>query len=160
MRAFGYLIAGVALLTTTAAQLLPAQKLPAANAALSNGWRYKGCFSDVNAALLNTDRALGGYLQILNTNGGAACTSVCRSQGFKYAGTDDNACWCDNVINRNNSITAGIAAPLGDLNCQTGCRGNLNEACGQTNLFISIYEFTGAGSDRALGGGENWWGPG
>ncbi len=41
MRSFGYLIAGMALLASTVAQLV---KPPAPNASLGNGWRYKGCY--------------------------------------------------------------------------------------------------------------------
>ncbi len=57
---------------------------------------------------------------------------------------------CDNVINRNNSATAGGISPFGDISCGTGCRGNLNEACGSTNLLITIYEFTVSGFLRCL----------
>jgi hypothetical protein len=52
---------------------------------------------------------------------------------------------CDNVINRNNSAIAGILSPLGDASCQTSCRGNIYEACGSLDTFISIYEFNVSG---------------
>lgn len=41
MKAFGYLIATAALLTTAVAQT----RAPAPNSSLGNGWRYKGCFT-------------------------------------------------------------------------------------------------------------------
>ncbi|KAJ8116688.1 hypothetical protein OPT61_g1945 [Boeremia exigua] len=139
MRAFGYLIAGVALLTSTAAQLV---KPPAPNSSLGNGWRYKGCYSDVNLPNVPGDRALGVLQTTGATNRGLTCTNACRAQSYTYAGTVDDQCWCDNVINRNNSATAGGLSPLGDISCGGGCRGNALEACGQANLFITIYEFT------------------
>lgn len=44
MKAFGFLIAGAALLHGAMAQLT---KSPAPNSSLGNGWRYKGCYSSV-----------------------------------------------------------------------------------------------------------------
>ncbi|KAJ4983169.1 WSC domain-containing protein [Stagonosporopsis vannaccii] len=139
MKAFGYLTASAALLTIAVAQVL---KSPAPNSSLGNGWRYKGCYSDVNILVNSANHALGGSFQTALINGGASCTATCRSQGYRYAGTIDNQCWCDNVINRSNSPTAGILSPLGDASCQSSCSLNINEACGQTNSFISIYEYT------------------
>lgn len=58
----------------------------------------------------------------------------------------DDAAGCGNVINPSNSVTAGILSPLGDASCQTLCRGSTtNEACGFTETFISIYEYTVSG---------------
>ncbi|KAF1924276.1 uncharacterized protein M421DRAFT_8926 [Didymella exigua CBS 183.55] len=138
MKAFGYLIASAVLLTGAVAQL----KSPAPNTSLGNGWRYKGCYSDTLSTSTILPHALNGSLTHINPNGGALCTQTCRGQGFKYAGTNDNQCWCGNVINPSNSVTAGILSPLGDIACQTSCRGNLPEACGAIDTFISIYEYT------------------
>lgn len=69
---------------------------------------------------------------------------IISSHALNILVTDDNA-GCGNVINPSNSAIAGILSPLGDTSCQTGCRGNLNEACGTTETFISIYEYTVSG---------------
>ena len=105
MKAFGYLIAGAALLTGASAQSL---RSPAPNSSLGNGWRYKGCyssvslelsvraladaFSDTLATLLNSPYALNGSFTRFTTNGGVPCTALCRTQGYKFAGTNDDQC--------------------------------------------------------------------
>lgn len=55
----------------------------------------------------------------------------------------DQSSGCDNVINRNNTLTAGQLSP--DLACQSACRGNPSEACGTVDTFMSIYEYTVSG---------------
>ncbi|KAF2631268.1 hypothetical protein BU25DRAFT_481854 [Macroventuria anomochaeta] len=88
-----------------------------------------------------------GFFVRVNPNGGVSCTNICKGQGYKFAGTNDNQCWCNKVINRNNSATAGILSPAGIASCQGGCRGNpnANEGCRAIEWFISIYEFTVSG---------------
>ena len=56
-----------------------------------------------------------------------------------FEDTDDPA-GCDSGINRNGSTTIGQPAP--DTSCQGSCRGgNVTEACGAVDTFISIYEY-------------------
>ncbi|KAF3038015.1 hypothetical protein E8E11_002018 [Didymella keratinophila] len=114
---------------------------PAPASSLGNGWRYKGCYSDTLWSSTTTPHALNGSFTRINPNGGVQCTAICRQQSYRYAGTNDNQCWCGNVINPSNAATAGILAP--DISCQGSCRGgNTNEACGAMDTFISIYEYT------------------
>ncbi|UPX19099.1 uncharacterized protein EKO05_0009372 [Ascochyta rabiei] len=144
MKAFGYLIATAPLLHGTLSQILPL-KQPAPNSALGNGWRYKGCYSDI-AIGLPLPHALGsGSFMTQTPNGGVSCTAYCQGLGYAYAGTNDDQCWCDSGINRSFSLTSGILSPIGNAACQTGCRGNTGEACGSVNTFISIYQYTVSG---------------
>ncbi|KAF3003512.1 hypothetical protein E8E13_005076 [Curvularia kusanoi] len=122
MKAFGYLIAGAALLSTSMAQIA-LLKSPAPNSALSNGWRYKGCYTDVAANIVG-NHALANGPTALNPNGGVQCTNT----------------YCGNTINPNNTVTAGILSL--DASCLSACQGNTNEVCGTTDTFLTIYEFT------------------
>ena len=105
MKAFSYLIAGMTLLTIAVAQL---SKSSAPNNSLGNGWEYKGCYSyafhhflqatlpthtsDSKWSLVGSDHALSGSFVRQSPNGGVLCTKLCRAQGYKYAGTNDNQC--------------------------------------------------------------------
>ncbi|KAH7398284.1 hypothetical protein BKA66DRAFT_545889 [Pyrenochaeta sp. MPI-SDFR-AT-0127] len=163
MRAIGYLLAGAAVFSGLAFGLDPA-----ANANLPNGWRYKGCYSDKPYNYLAFSdppspsygvpaqpRTLNGYYIKMTPNGGLLCVNKCVSLGFKYAATNDDQCWCDNAIAANGTNT-GLFVSWGvpdanNNNCQTGCRGNLGEACGFSPLVgtnsqrLSLYEYIVSG---------------
>ncbi|KAI1577953.1 WSC domain containing protein [Pyrenophora tritici-repentis] len=163
MKAIGYLVAGAALIPGLVSALDPNN---------ITGWRYRGCYSDKRfneyrsmAGYPSTDpsnppagqvygtyaypRTLNGYFYRVNPNGGSVCTTTCTNLGFRYAGTNDNMCFCDNAIaiNRtsaNGTYTYGLPDPDNSL-CQFGCRSNLGEACGNNvnaanENRISLYE--------------------
>ncbi|RMZ72698.1 WSC domain-containing [Pyrenophora seminiperda CCB06] len=164
MKAIGYLVAVAALLPGLASALNPASNIPQ--------WRYKGCYSDKryneyrgttgypsvdpanppDGQVYGTyayPRTLNGYFYRINPNGGALCTTTCANLGFKYAGTNDNMCFCDNAIAINGTSALGTYTyGLPDLDntlCQFPCRGNTGEACGNNvNLAsgnrLSLYE--------------------
>lgn len=50
------------------------------------------CSSDTAATLLNVPHALNGSFTRQTPNSGARCTALCRSQTYKYAGTDNDQC--------------------------------------------------------------------
>ncbi|KAF1846719.1 uncharacterized protein K460DRAFT_396046 [Cucurbitaria berberidis CBS 394.84] len=160
MKAFGYLLAGAALLPDFVLGSLS----PAPHANLPNGWRYKGCYADkpfdhqaadhpnlaARGAAAIYRRALGGYFYQTRLNGGSHCISQCTAMGYKYAATNDNQCWCDNAIASNGTSTTapayGVPDPDNTL-CQTPCRGNKREACGNypsgsnNTHRLSLYEY-------------------
>jgi hypothetical protein len=95
--------------------------------------RYVGCFKDQQKSWLapasTEGRDVNGFFTNDSGMTSARCISVCRSQGFKYAGTQDSTqCFCGNAYGR-----SGAAS-----NCNEACGGNPAEMCGG-NWANSIY---------------------
>jgi hypothetical protein len=85
---------------------------------------YLGCFRDQQANWWTGANTQGRDLNGLMTNDAgmtsARCISVCRSQGFTYAGTQyATYCFCGNAYGRSGAAT-----------CDTPCAGNHEEMCG------------------------------
>ncbi|CAI6342141.1 unnamed protein product [Periconia digitata] len=102
---------------------------------LPTGWRYLGCYSDRKFSDVG-DRALGGYFRLANPQGGSACINVCKgiNPNYKYAGTEDNQCWCDTGLNNNGTTTYGQKLP--EAYCNYACRGSQAtspQTCGNVN---------------------------
>lgn len=149
MKAFGYLIAGAALLPELVAGL---------NATADEaGWRYQGCYSDkqytgspgINEPAVrgvsSWPRTLNGLFFRNSTNTGRACRNFCASNQFTVAATNNDQCWCDNAIAKNGT---SIIAPsygirdLDDRNCQQPCPGNATEACGNNTANANLQRLT------------------
>jgi WSC domain len=86
--------------------------------------RYIGCFRDQQTNPLPgaiASRDLNGLMTNDTGMTSARCISVCRSQGFTYAGTQDSTyCFCGNAYGRSGAAT----------NCNMACGGNPAEMCG------------------------------
>ncbi|PVH92792.1 hypothetical protein DM02DRAFT_662613 [Periconia macrospinosa] len=107
---------------------------------LQTGWKYLGCYSDRRSTDVG-DRALGGYFRLANPQGGNQCITVCLgiNPNFKYAGTDDNQCWCDTGLNNNG--TAQYGQKLAESYCDYGCRGSTatnKQTCGNPNTGLTL----------------------
>ncbi|KAF2855711.1 hypothetical protein T440DRAFT_504301 [Plenodomus tracheiphilus IPT5] len=161
MKAFGYLIAGAALLPELVSGLSPA-----ANDVI---WSYQGCYSDklwniVKDPVTNQNppypippavHGVPGWPRTLNglfsrnttSQSGKACREYCASYSFRFAATNNDKCWCDNAIAINGTnATApsyGIRDP-DDRFCQQQCPGTPGEACGNNSMSgnnqrVSVY---------------------
>ncbi|XP_060586279.1 xylosyltransferase oxt-like [Ruditapes philippinarum] len=85
---------------------------------------YIGCFRDFQYRILDGDR------RISNTNSGDECIRFCRSNGYRYAGTEfRNECYCGYQIQLKIPTKA----------CTFTCAGNKNEICGG-DWSISVYD--------------------
>jgi WSC domain len=86
--------------------------------------RYIGCFRDQQTNPLPgaiASRDLNGLVTNEAGMTSARCISVCRGQGFAYAGTQYGTyCFCGNAYGRSGAAT----------NCNAACGGNPAEMCG------------------------------
>jgi len=103
---------------------------------------YIGCFRD------KPQRAMSGGMTVSNQNSAQSCTAVCKSKGFKFAGTQySRECFCGDDYDDYGSAN----------NCNMGCPGNAKEKCGGT-WALSVYTtgYIGCFRDkpqRAMSGG-------
>ena len=80
---------------------------------------YIGCYAD-----LNPSRNLPHWAATnLNPNGAIECAVLCKTAGFKLAGTQfSKECWCGDSLNG--------AQPVPNNECNMQCLGNAAEMCG------------------------------
>lgn len=162
MRASDCHIAVVALLPVLIHGLSPATN--------DHDWIYRGCYSDkpynidesssgpahaVSPGVPDFPRTLNGlFTRNLPSdsggNGGRQCRSLCAANQFRFAGTNNDQCWCDNAIAINGTSAASPKFGLPDDDdtfCQTPCAGNSEEACGNNSRIgdsqrLSMYEMS------------------
>jgi hypothetical protein len=87
------------------------------------GPQYLGCFKDQgNWFVLTTEgRDLNGLAVGDSSMTSERCVSICRSQGFAYAGTQNRTqCFCGNKYGRSGQAD----------NCNMACGGNPVQMCG------------------------------
>jgi hypothetical protein len=103
----------------------PSEKTATTSAALTaaNAPAYIGCFGDQG----NTD--LSGAHETSATNTPEQCVAWCASQGFLYAGVEnDNQCGCGNSYGKYGTSSS----------CTDACPGNFAEVCGGSSAN-SVY---------------------
>lgn len=93
-----------------------------------SGWTYTSCYEDSVYA-----RTLSVRVDTPSPNTVEACTSACRTAGYKFAGVEwSSECWCDNEIYAGR--TGGLSG------CDMVCSGNPNEYCGGSQR-LNLYSF-------------------
>jgi hypothetical protein len=100
--------------------------------------QYLGCFRDQQTNALGGATTQGRDINGFITNDAgmtsARCISVCRSQGFPYAGTQyATYCFCGRSYGQSGAAD----------NCNMACGGNPSEMCGGT-FANSVYSVSGA----------------
>ena len=100
--------------------------------------RYLGCFRDQQTNALGGATTQGRDMDGFITNDAgmtsARCVTVCRNQGFPYAGTQyATYCFCGRSNGRSGAAD----------NCNMACGGNSSEMCGGT-FANSVYSVSGS----------------
>ncbi|KAL5436596.1 hypothetical protein PMIN06_010796 [Paraphaeosphaeria minitans] len=119
------LLLSYACLSLSQSLVVPTTPLP--------NWDFIGCYTDA-VGVRSLGDASTSNSNMTNTN----CVNFCSKGGYAYAGTEySQECWCG----RNLSTTANLSA---DGDCNIGCSGNAEEACGGSNR-LTIFNNTASG---------------
>ncbi|EFY99970.1 WSC domain protein [Metarhizium robertsii] len=83
---------------------------------------------DICASLNTAD--MNRNLSVFQTNG--LCHDLCTPQGFVYAITQSNSCWCSNY-------TPAKSAQVATSKCSLGCPGYPDEKCGGAGVYGYVF---------------------
>ncbi|CAM1501446.1 Fc.00g034300.m01.CDS01 [Cosmosporella sp. VM-42] len=99
----------------------------------SDGWNFRGCYTDNLGGRALTGQAVPGGAGAMTVE---ACEAVCKGLSFTIAGVEyGGECYCGNSLANDNTM-----APDGNVQCNMKCNGNSTEICGGPNR-LDIYTY-------------------